>query len=127
MRGDAPAVGDAFAGFSIAFLQLGLGGLVSSLLTGVGILLCIIPGIYLAVGYAFTLPLIIDKGYDFWTAMEVSRRVVHQQWFTIFGLGIVAVLICLAGILACLVGLLIAAPVAIASMMYAYEDIFGKT
>jgi uncharacterized protein DUF4339 len=126
IRGESPTVGDAFAGFNIALLHLGLAGLVSSLLIGLGVLLCVIPGIYLAVGYAFVLPLVIEKKLDFWTAMETSRRVVHQQWFTIFGLAIVAVLICVAGILACIVGLLVAAPVAIASMMYAYDDIFGR-
>jgi hypothetical protein len=127
LRGEMPTVGDAFVGFSVAFLPLGLAGLVSSLLTAVGMLLCLLPGIYLAVGYVFTLPLVIEKKLDFWTAMEVSRRVVHAQWWTIFGLAIVAVLICLAGILACIVGIFVAGPVAIASVMYAYDDLFGRS
>ena len=126
IRGDVPSVGDAFSGFSLAFLQLGLAGLVSALLICVGLLLCVLPGIYLAVGYTFALPLVIDKKYDFWAAMEVSRRVVHKQWWTLFGLLIVAFLINVIGLLACLVGWIVAAPISIAAIMYAYEDLFNR-
>lgn len=126
IRGDVPSIGDAFNGFSLAFLPLALAGLVSSLLIALGLLLCLLPGIYLAVGYAFALPLVVDKRLEFWTAMEVSRRVVHRQWWTMFGLAIVAGLIVIGGVLLCLVGVLFTAPIAIAAMMYAYDDVFGR-
>jgi hypothetical protein len=125
LRGESPTVGDAFAGFTLAFLQLGLAGLVSSILICIGLLLCLLPGIYLAVGYTFALPLVIDKKLDFWAAMEVSRRVVHQHWWTMFGLLLVAFLINILGILACFIGWFLAAPISIAAVMYAYEDLFG--
>ncbi len=125
IRGENPDIGDIFDGFNVAFLQLGLAGLVSTLLIAVGTVLCLLPGIYLAVAYAFTLPLVIDKRLEFWTAMDVSRKVVHRQWWTMFGLGIVLVLICCLGVFACFVGLLVAGPVAVAALMYAYEDLFG--
>jgi hypothetical protein len=125
IRGEQPSVGDAFSGFNLAFLHLGLGGLVSFLLICVGLLLCVLPGIYLAVGYTFALPLIIDKQYDFWTAMEVSRKVVHGRWWTLFGLVIVLFLINVVGVLACLIGCIVTAPISIAAAMYAYEDLFS--
>jgi uncharacterized membrane protein len=68
---------------------------------------------------------VIDKRLDFWPAMEVSRQVVQAQWFTILGLVIVGVLIMIVGALACLVGLVVAVPVFLASVAYAYEDLFG--
>jgi uncharacterized protein DUF4339 len=126
IRGDVPSVGDVFCGFSLAFLQLGLAGLVSALLICIGLLLCVLPGIYLAVAYTFALPLVLDKKYDFWTAMEVSRRISHTQWWTLFGLLIVIFLINVIGILACFVGWIVAAPISIAAIMYAYEDVFGQ-
>ncbi len=125
IRGETPTVGDAFCGFNVAFLQLGLAGLVSALLICIGMLLCLLPGIYLAVGYTFALPLVIDKKLDFWAAMEVSRRLVHKRWWAIFGLLIVLFLINMVGILACLVGWIVTAPISIAAVMYAYEDLFG--
>ena len=55
----------------------------------------------------------------------VCARVVHHHWWSIFALVIVVSLIVVAGVLACGVGVLVAAPVASASLMYVYEDLFG--
>src|SRR6202158_2286186 len=90
IRGEAVQIGDVFAGFNLAFLHLTLAGLVKWLLTSLGFALCLLPGIYLAVGYVFALPLVIDKKMEFWPAMEVSRRVVHRHWWSIFALVIVS-------------------------------------
>lgn len=125
IRGEEVQIGDVFAGFNRAFLDLTMAGLVKWLLTTLGLILCIVPGIYLAVGYVFALPLVIDKKMDFWTAMEVSRRVVHEQWWSIFALVIVLALVALAGFLVCGVGALISVPVASAALMFVYEDLFG--
>jgi uncharacterized membrane protein len=88
-------------------------------------MLCILPGIYLAVAYVFALPLVIDKKMEFWPAMEVSRQVVHRHWWSIFALGIVLWIIACVGFLVCFVGALVTIPVASAALMYVYEDLFG--
>jgi hypothetical protein len=118
-------IGDAFAGFRIAFVPLMLAGLVSHLLTAVGLVLCILPGIYLGVAWAFTLLLVVDKGLEFWPAMELSRKVVTKHWWTVFGLLLVNFLILLAGVLACGVGVFVAVPVMCGSLVHAYEEIFA--
>jgi uncharacterized membrane protein len=125
IRGEEVQLGDLFAGFNIALQNLILAGLLVSALTALGCLLCVLPGIYLAVGYLFVLPLVIDKKMDFWPAMEVSRQVVHEQWWSMFLLALVLILIVCAGALVCVVGLIIAIPVASAALMYVYEDLFG--
>ena len=125
IRGEEIQIGDLFAGFNIALLHLVLVGLVKALLTSLGLVLCVLPGIYLGVGYVFALPLVIDKKMDFWPAMEVSRQVVHRHWWSVFALVIVVGLIAFVGCIACFVGLLITVPVASAALMYAYEDLFG--
>ena len=125
LRGEEVQIGDVFDGFNLAFLNLTMAGLVKWLLTTLGLLLCILPGIYLAVGYVFALPLVVDKKMEFWTAMEVSRRVVHEHWWSVFALVIVLALVALAGFLLCGVGALITIPVSSAALMYAYEDLFG--
>jgi uncharacterized membrane protein len=126
IRGEQVQVGDVFAGFNLAFFPLVMGGLLKWLFVSVGLLLCILPGIYLVVGYLFALPLIIDKKLDFWPALEVSRRVVHEQWLSAFGLAIVLVLIVCAGVLACGVGVVVAIPVVNAALMFTYEDLFNR-
>lgn len=127
VRGERGEFGDAFAGFSQAFLQLFLVGLVASLLTLVGFAVCILPGIYLAVAWNFSIPLVMDKRMDFWPAMELSRKIVSKHWWQLFWLLILNALVCLLGFLCCCVGIYVAIPVALGSAAYAYEDIFGAS
>lgn len=125
IRGEVVQVGDVFAGFNLAFLNLTLAGLVKAVLTSLGFVLCVLPGIYLGVGYVFALPLVIDKKMEFWPAMEVSRRVVHRHWWSTFALVIVLALVAVAGFMVCIVGAFVTIPVASAALMYVYEDLFG--
>src|SRR3954447_578126 len=125
IRGEEVQIGDVFAGFNLALLDLTMTGLVKWLLTSLGLILCILPGIYLAVGYVFALPLAIDKKMPFWTAMEVSRRVVHEHWWSVFALIVVLLLVIFAGFLLCGIGAIVAIPLASAALMYVYEDLFG--
>jgi uncharacterized membrane protein len=138
IRGERLGAQEAISGVRHALVPLLVAGLVSGALTSLGLLLFMVPGVYpavravsvlpsvyLAVGYMFVLPLVVDKRMEVWTALEVSRRVVHHQWWTAFALVIVATLIVLAGLLAFVVGAVIAVPVATAALMYAYEDLFG--
>jgi uncharacterized membrane protein len=124
IRGQPAQFGDVFIGFSMAFVPLMLAHVVSGLLTVVGTLLCLLPGIYLGVSWIFTLPLVIDKKMDFWPAMELSRKVVGKHWWGIFGFLLLSFLVVLLGVIACCVGVIVTAAVAEAALMYAYEDIF---
>jgi uncharacterized membrane protein len=126
IRGEEVQIGDVFAGFNLAALDLTMTGLVKWLLTSIGLILCILPGIYLAVGYVFALPLVIDKKMEFWTAMEVSRRVVHAHWWSMFALVIVLGLVALAGFLLCVIGAAITIPIASAALMYAGSPAPGR-
>jgi len=90
IRNQPASVGDAFAGFKLDFAQLLLAGFVSSLLSGLGFLFCIMPGIYLLVAWTFSVPLVADKRLEFWSAMELSRKIVTRVWFPMFGLMVIA-------------------------------------
>jgi uncharacterized membrane protein len=124
IRGEEAGMGDLFAGFSPVFVPLALAGLATQFLTLLGLLACIVPGIYLAVAWMLTVPLIMDKQYGFWEAMELSRRVVTHHWWLMFCLLLVVALVSLLGLLACCVGLLFALPLGMGAIVYAYEDIF---
>jgi hypothetical protein len=90
----------------------------------VGIVLAVTVSMLLNLIWIFTLPLIIDKKIGFWDAMEVSRKAVTKNLLHFVGLGILMFLTFIAGIVACLVGVLIAFPLNLAMISYAYEDIF---
>jgi len=125
VRGQKPELSDAFCGFSKNFLQLLLGFLVPALLIGVGLLLCFLPGIYLAVAWQFALLLILDKKLDFWPAMEVSRKVITKNWWGFLGLAIVTWLLNLAGVLCCGVGVFVTMPWTMLALVCTYENRFG--
>jgi hypothetical protein len=93
----------------------------------VGVALMVLPLIYFTVSWLFALALVIDKQMSFWPALQLSRRMVNKHWWTVFGLLVIGSLINIAGLFACCVGLFISVPVAFASLMYAYEDIFSSS
>lgn len=126
IRRQPAQLSDAFAGFSSLFLPLFLGALVASLLTSVGFAICFFPGVYLAVAWKLTLPIIVDKRLGFWEAMEVSRKVVTKSWWTVFLFAIVCWLINFGGFLLCGIGLFVTIPWTLIALTFLYEDIFGS-
>ena len=92
MRGEMVAPTEVFSGFQVAFGQLLLTGLVSMLLTELSVCCLILPAVYLSIAWVFALPLVADKKLTFWTAMELSRKVVTRVWFEAFVLVLVAFL-----------------------------------
>ena len=123
IRGQPAEFGDIFDGFKIAFVPLLLATLVTQLLTTAGLLLLILPGIYLAVAYNFAFMLIIDQRLEFWAAMEVSRRVITAQWWRMFGLLILGSIIALLGVVGLFIGILVTIPIYYGALVYAYEDL----
>ncbi len=125
IRGEAAGIEDLFAGYRMAFVPLVLAALIKGLLIGVGTILCILPGLFLGLIWAFTTPLIIDKRLEFWPAMETSRKAVMQNVSRFLLLFLLSAGIFLSGILACGVGFIFTAPLSLLVIAYAYNDRFG--
>ncbi len=84
-------------------LKLLLVTILSHLMILLGLLLLVLPGIYLLVCYQIAAPLAVDKELGPWAAMERSRQIVGRCWFRVFALdlffaAIVFLSVCLAGI-----------------------------
>ena len=71
-------------------LKIFLTGLLMNLLILIGLLLLVLPGIYLAVSYQIALPLMVDKKLGPWEALEASRKIIGHRFFTVLGFDIVA-------------------------------------
>lgn len=112
--GEAVSLNVLFDGFS-QILPLVLASLLSGLLIAIGLLILVVPGVYLAIAYGFTTLNIIDRGLDFWPAMEASRKEITQHFLGYVGLGLILLALIFAGALAFGVGLLVALPVCIAA------------
>lgn len=96
------------------------------LMIAIVFLLLILPGIYLAVAYKFTLPLIVDKNLGVWEAMELSRRTVTKRWFKFFGLDIALLIIVLISAIPLGIGLIWTAPMAFVAHALLYHHIFDE-
>lgn len=123
LTGEPATFADFFEGFR-HLPQLIAYAVVSGILIVVGLLLCIIPGLYLIVGYLFAPFLIVGQRLDFWRAMETSRKSVTENLGSIFILILILVGINVAGALACLVGLIITIPLTYAVLVVTYQHLF---
>ena len=100
--------------------------ILSTIFIFIGVLLLIVPGVYLSVAYLFTPCLIVDKNIDFWPAMEISRKKVNKHWFGLFGFSILIILLNIIGCLSFFVGLFITIPLSTCIITAAYKDIFKE-
>jgi hypothetical protein len=90
-----------------------------------GMLLLVLPGIYLAVAYQLALPLVADKGLGPWEALEASRKAITHKWFTFFGLWIVAVAATMVSMVLLGIPLIWVLPTTIVGLGIVYRNIFG--
>lgn len=117
-------VGEIFQHFNKA-VPLFIAYILMTILTIIGFILLVIPGIYLSVAFAMTMMLIVEKDMSPWEAMTVSRKAITKKWFNMFGFMIVAMIVVVIGMLALLVGLVWAAPLALLAFAMVYRDMFG--
>lgn len=97
--------------------------LISSIFIILGLILLILPGIYLAVGYMFCLLFVIFGGFDFWTSMELSRKLVHTNWWKFFLFIMVLILLNVLGFICLIVGLFVTIPMTYLAMYILFEEL----
>ena len=74
--------------------------------------------------WTFSLLLVMDKGYDFWPAMQLSRRMVKRRWWMTLLFVVVGGIISMLGALACFVGLLVTVPLFYGMYAHFYDANF---
>jgi|SaaInlStandDraft_4_1057021.scaffolds.fasta_scaffold21312_1 hypothetical protein len=115
---------DFFKGLSY-FLPFLLFSIVGGVLTGVGYLALVVPGIYLTICFWFVPAVIIDIRADFSQSMLLSFKKVNANFLGILGLWLTLVAINFLGVLAVGIGVLITIPLTMCITASAYQDIFG--
>lgn len=89
-----------------------------------GVLLLL--SIYINMALFFSVPLIMDRGYGVLDSLNVSRRIVNRNIPSMLLLGVMSLLLVVAGILALCLGLVVAIPVVMGMWAAAYEDLCGS-
>jgi uncharacterized membrane protein len=124
LRGGKIELRDLFSGGNTYFPIL-IATLLTVMLSMVGSLLCIIPGLLVSGALFFTMPLIVERRLGPVEAMKASYELTRKNiWmFTLFA--IVVGLISQAGAYACYIGLLATIPLMFTISAVAYRDLFG--
>lgn len=101
-----------------ATIILGLG-------TVIGLVLFIVPGIYFALTFAFTLHCIVDKDLGIIDAMKKSAELTRGVKLSLFGFGLTSLGIIILGALCFGVGVFVAAPVVWLGVIFIYRKLAG--
>jgi uncharacterized membrane protein len=108
-RGETPSFGEVFSGAD-RFLPMLLSIFILYVVTWIGMLLLVVPGVILGCGLSMTTYLVADKKMGAIDALKASWAATDGQKLQLFLFSLVAFLIILAGYLACGLGVFVAAP-----------------
>ena len=100
------------------------GAFLVTLLSWLGMLALLIPGIYLIVGYDLVVKLICDQNLSPWAAMETSRKAIGHRWWSVFGLGLLVALLTSLSALGLLIPLIWTVPWSMMTGAVLYRRIF---
>lgn len=105
--------------------QFFLGNLVVSLMSIVGFILLVIPGIIVSVMYSFVPMLIIDKKMEFKTALQTSKTLTQNIKLKLFKYFFVSGLIGCSGLVLFGVGIILTMPLMMLMFALAYEEVIA--
>lgn len=98
-------------------------GILYYLMVAAGLVLLIVPGVYLALRFVMYQDAIVDKNMGVMEALKYSSELTRNNKFSLFGLGLMSILVILAGALALLVGMIYAIPVVTIAFALAYRSL----
>lgn len=117
-------ISELFDGFKKNYLNIVLAYLLTFAIIGIGFVFLIIPGIIFACRLVFVPYLVMDKDMEAVAAVEKSWAMTKGYGWKIFGMGLLAILIFIAGLLCFIVGVFISiiwVHAAFASMYHAID------
>ena len=123
-RGEAADVADLFKGDQFG-PYLGA-SIVFGLLVAVGLVLCIVPGIIVAVIFGFFGYVLLERGASVGEGFSGSSDITKGQRGTVFLLGLTLIGLNILGAIACGLGLLVTYPISIVAGGYAYRVLSGQ-
>ena len=90
-----------------------------------GILLLVLPGIYLVFAYLFAPVLVAERGMGVWEAMEISREAVTHVWFRFAGLMVLLGVINMLGVITLGIAWIWTLPWSVMTYAILYNRLFG--
>ncbi len=118
------SLGDAFS--RISPVPVIVTGIIVSLLTSVGFVLLVVPGIIVSIFSFFAIYFVVDRGESPLKAIGSSFSMVGSNFGQALLSGLLAFLVLIAGTIALVVGLLVAVPITVVAGAYAFRSFSGQ-
>ena len=126
VRGQPTAAGDVFSGGKY-MLTCFVGLIVFEIVTGIGYLLCVVPGVILACGLWFWAFCVVDQGLGGVDALKRSWEMTKGLKMNIFVFFLLSIVVYIAGYIACVLPvLLISAPMILVASAWIYLRLKGE-
>ncbi|GAC1366127.1 MAG: hypothetical protein NVSMB47_17410 [Polyangiales bacterium] len=125
VRGRPYALGDVFGEVRLFLPYLAL-NLIVSMAVGVGMLLLVVPGVILALGWSLAEPLLVDRALGPIDALRESWRLTDGHKGALFVFALLVVGVVLLGACACGVGVFVAVPVVWLARAWIYTRLSGN-
>ena len=122
-NGQPVAIGSFFRPRNI--ISVIIASLIVGILSAIGLVLCILPGLLVSLFAMFTTVAIIDRNLPPVDGIKVSFGIVKQNFGQALLAALTAGAIMLVGALLCGIGLLVAAPVSYLFIVYTYHKLGG--
>jgi uncharacterized membrane protein len=119
LNGNKPDFGAFFQFGNI--VQVLVASLIVGVISSIGYLLCIVPGVIAMFLTWYTLTFVLDQNQDAMTAIKSSFNLTSQNVGPLLLLALACVGLNIVGALLCLVGLLVTGPVTLIAATYAYR------
>ncbi|MGB4942936.1 MAG: hypothetical protein WBO92_02385, partial [Candidatus Moraniibacteriota bacterium] len=124
--GVKPAWRDLFAWHDEMLAYIGA-SILYVLIVTLGLLVFVIPGIYLAIKYNFYSLLIADKRLGAFDALKASGQLTEGVKWSLIGFSVASFGVILLGMLALLIGLFVAVPVISLAYIFVYRTLYDQT
>lgn len=122
VRGEKPELADLFQHYKLFFNYL-IGVLLYGLMVILGLILFIIPGVYLGLKYQFVSYFIVDKKMNPIDAFKASGEATQGNIWHLFGMYCIFIGLTILGALALVVGLFVTTPIIMLAYAYIYDQL----
>ncbi len=124
--GQKPEYSDLFSSYRLFWSYFGA-SLLYGLMSGIGYMLLVIPGIIISLQFGLYGYLVVDKGSGAIVSLQQSSKLTNGAKWKLFGLGLLSILINIAGVLCLGIGLVVTIPTTFIAWAYAYRKLLAQT
>lgn len=117
---------DLFIGYRQNFVNILIYALISSIILGISFMLCLIPGFFILPFLMLGYPILLFENATFSEALSKSFNIAKENYGVFLGASFLGLLISMAGIILCGIGIIATAPFMLVVMYSTYCAFCGR-